>query len=68
MVNDEEQKYKIDFLRKKSVCDNIVSFVKPHVPDVTEVDFQDIERVLGEPEYSRRGLISFHYVTFRDVE
>lgn len=67
MVNDEEQKYKIEFLRKKSVFDNIVSFVKPHVPDVTEVDFKDIERVLSEPEYSRRGLISFHNVTFRDV-
>lgn len=68
MVNDQEKKCKIDFLRKKAVCDNIVSFVKPNVPDVSEVDFEDIERVLSEPAYSRRGLISFNNVTFRVIE
>lgn len=34
MIDDEKLKCKIDFLKKKKVVKNVVSFVKPQVPDI----------------------------------
>lgn len=68
MVNDEDKKCKIDFLRKKSVTENVVNFMRPQIPDIAEIDFVDIQRVLSEPIYSRRGLISFTDLKFKDIE
>lgn len=68
MLYDGDLKYKVDFLRKKSVKDNVVSFVKPQIPDISTVDHNDVQRVLGEPIISRRGLISFADVSFKDIE
>ncbi|CAG5047526.1 unnamed protein product [Parnassius apollo] len=68
MVNDNERKYKVDFLRKKSVVENVVNFAKPIVPDIAEVDFDDIKRVFGTPNISRRGLICFDDLVFKDIE
>lgn len=68
MIDDERLKCKIDFLRKKKVVENVVSFVKPQVPDISEVHVSDIVRVLDEPNCSRRGMISFTDVSFKDIE
>lgn len=67
-VDNEHQKLKVDFYRKKSKQAGFILFTKPILPDISTVDLKEVHKVLPEPEEMRRGVISFEQKDVAHVE